>query len=344
MKAVLLHGAKDVRLEDVPIPEISSGEILVKMVACGICGTDIEKFLGHCVTPPILGHEAVGVIAKVGEKVNGFQEGDRVFAHHHVPDYTCHFCRKGSFTMCNNFLNTNLDPCGFAEFYRVPEQNVRLGAVLKLPENVTYKEGVLIEPTACCLRGIQKFGIDPTDDVIVIGAGPVGLIHISLLKAIGVRFIIASDLIDWRLKKALSFGANYVLNPKEDAFVEHIFELTDGIGADVVIISTGSVKALQQGLELVRKGGTVGLFGMPPQRESLIYNANKLFIRETTIIPSYSTSELETNMALRMISTKRINLSDLITHQFKLKNINKAINITTQKRKVLKVLVRNDSK
>jgi len=141
------------------------------MVACGVCGTDVEKLYGNWVTPPILGHEVVGEIVKVGEEAQCFETGDRVFVHHHVPDQICHHCRKGDFTMCDNFPRTNLYPCGFAEYFRVPEPNVRLGAVLKLPEEVSYEEGVLIEPFACCIRGLIKCGVDPGDSVLVIGAG-----------------------------------------------------------------------------------------------------------------------------------------------------------------------------
>ena len=341
MKAAILRGRNDVRLEELPVPKIGHGEILVKMVACGVCGTDIEKLQGHWITPPVLGHEAVGEIVEKGEEVQGLKIGDRVFAHHHVPDYTCHYCRKGDFTMCDSFPQTNLDPCGFAEYFRVPEPNVRLGAVLKLPEEISYEEGVLIEPVACCIRGLMKCRIDPGDSVLVIGAGPIGLMHINLLKVFGAGTIMASDLIDCRLQRALKLGANHIANPQRDDLASYVQEWTGGIGADLVVVAVGSAKAIRQGMDLVRKGGTVCVFGMPSPKDMLTYDASQIFIREISINPSYSTSELETNMALKLILAKRINTNQLITHRFKLEHIEGALECAAQKKESLKVIVQS---
>jgi len=339
MKAAILRGPDDVRLEETLVPQIGRGEILVRMVACGVCGTDTEKLRGQWVTPPVLGHEVVGQIAQVGEGVQGFEIGDRVFVHHHVPDYTCHYCQKGNYTMCESFPRTNLDPCGFAEYFRVPEPNVRLGAVLRLPEEVSYEEGVLIEPFGCCIRGLTKCRIDPGDSVLVIGAGPIGLMHIHLLKIFGAGTTIASDLIDWRLQTALKFGANYIVNPQRDDPAKRVQEWTGGIGPDLVVVAVGNAKAIQQGMDLVRKGGTVCIFGIPSPKDMLLYDASRLFIREISIIPSYSTSELETNMALKLILAKKINAIQFITHRFNLEQIKEALQFTAEKKDSIKVIV-----
>jgi L-iditol 2-dehydrogenase len=341
MKAAVVLGPANVSLKELPIPKIGCGEILVKMVACGICGTDIEKLQSQWVTPPILGHEVVGEIAKVGKDVKNFKVGDRVFVHHHVPDYTCYYCKRGDFTMCDSFQSTNLDPCGFAEYFRVPEPNVRLGAVLKLPEKISYEEGVLIEPIACCIRGLMKCKISSDDKVLVIGAGPIGLMHIHLLKVFGAGMVIASDLINWRLEMAVKFGASHVVNPNHEDFLKCVQGLTGGkIGPDIVIVTVGSSKAIQQGMDVVRKGGKVCIFGVSPPKDMFTYDVNKMLTREISIIPSYSTSELETNMALKMMLEKQIEAAKFITHHFKLEQIKEALDCTAEKKDSLKVIVK----
>jgi len=339
MKAAILRGPNDVRLEELSVPKPGQGEILVKMVACGVCGTDIEKLQGHSITPPVLGHEVVGEIAEVGGGVHKYAVGDRVFAHHHVPDYTCRYCRKGAYTMCDSFPKTNLDPCGFAEYFRVPEPNVRLGAVLRLPEGISWEDGVMIEPLGCCIRGLMKCRIDPGDSALVIGAGPIGLMHTHLLKAFGAGTVITSDLIDSRLQTALTLGADHIVNPQRDDLSKRVGEWTEGTGVDLAVIAVGSAKLIGQGIDLVRKGGTVCVFGMPRPNDVLSYNASQIFIREVSIVPSYSTSELETNTALRLMLSNRINVSQLITHRFKLGQIREALECAEGRRESLKVVV-----
>ncbi|MBM4401440.1 MAG: zinc-binding dehydrogenase [Crenarchaeota archaeon] len=214
-----------------------------------------------------------------------------------------------------------------------------MGAVLRLPEGISYEEGVLIEPFACCIRGLMKCRVNPGDRVLVIGAGPVGLMHVHLLKTFGAGTVIASDLINSRLQTALKLGANYVANPKRDDLPRYVQDLTDGVGPDLVVVAVGSSKAIQQGMDIVRKGGTVCVFGMPPPGDMLTYDASKIFIREISIVPSYSTSELETNMALKLMSAKRIEATQLITHRFKLEQIKDALNYASEKKDSLKIIV-----
>ncbi|MEM2961888.1 MAG: zinc-dependent dehydrogenase, partial [Candidatus Bathyarchaeia archaeon] len=325
MKAAVLHGPHDVRVDEVPVPEVSSGEILVRMKACGVCGTDVEKMHGKFITPPRLGHEVTGEVVEVGDKVEDVQVGDRVFVHHHVPCYKCHYCRHGDYTMCKEFPETNLDPCGFAEYFRVPEVNVARGAVLKLPSSIDFEKGTLIEPTACCIRGLSRSRLNVGDDALVIGAGPIGLTMVSLLRFYGAHTIIVSEVLDFRLRAAEEFGADYVVNPTLEDLKGKVLEATEGRGADLVITAFGGSKAIVQGLECVRKGGQILLFGAPPRGEILSYDVSKIFINEIRIIPSYSTTEIETAIAAKLLDKYLKSMEKLITHRFPLGETPQAI-------------------
>jgi len=339
MKAAVIREANDVRVESVPIPKIGRKEILVKMMACGVCGTDIEKMRGEFITPPVLGHEAAGEIFAVGADVADFKVGERVLVHHHVPCHICHYCRHGSHTMCEEFQRSNIDPCGFAEYFRVPEANVDRGAVLRLPNSVPFEEATLVEPTACCIRGIMKSGIQIADDVLVIGAGPIGLIQIQLLKLFGASRVFSTDVLGFRLQAAERFGADETINPRQEGMVESIKAMTEGRGVDVVIVATGATEAILQALRSVRKGGTVNLFGAPHRGTSLSYDVSEIFIREISIIPSYSATELETNIALKLLVSGRIDLRGLVTHRFRLDRVTDAVKYAAGGKDCLKVIV-----
>ena len=198
---------------------------------------------------------------------------------------------------------------------------------------------MLIEPLGCCIRGLMKCRIDPGDSALVIGAGPVGLMHVHLLKAFGAGTVIASDLIDSRLQMAVKLGADHVVNPQRDNISERIKELTEGKGVDLVVVAVGSAGLIEQGMDLVRKGGTVCIFGMPPRGDTFSYDASQLFIREISLVPSYSTSELETNIALKLMLSRRVDVTQLITHRFKLAQIEAALEHAAQKVDSLKIVV-----
>lgn len=343
MKAAFLRGTNDVRIEDTSVPSLQDGDILVRMKACGVCGTDVEKMRGHHVTPPILGHEVAGEVAQVASRVRGFAVGDRVFAHHHVPCYTCHYCRHGDYTMCPHFLRYNLDPCGFAEYFRVPAWIVSKGGVIKLPEAMSYEEAAFIEPLASCLRSIDKCDLAAGDDVLVIGTGPVGLLHIKLLPLFKVGRIFASDINDFRLTLAKKAGAAFVFNPLKQDLAKEVRDVTEGRGVDVAIVATGSPTALASAPTLVRNGGTVNLFGAPPRGATVTYDASQLFVREISLVPSYSTSELETHMALKLLAAKKIEVLSLITHRFPLESTPAALQCAAERQDCMKVMVHPSS-
>jgi len=314
LRAALVDAQGGLQLADLEVPRIGEREILVKMRACGVCGTDLEKLHGMRVTPPVLGHEVAGDIELVGSAVEGYSAGDRVVVHHHVSCRTCFYCIHGDETMCADFPRSNLDPCGFAEYFRVPEVNVARGAVFGLPPSISYREATFAEPTGCCIRGLNRLGVQPGDDVLVVGAGPVGLTHIRLLRALGAHLIFATDVVDSRIGWAKRFGADEAFNADEEDSLRAIKGATEGRGVDCAVVASGSVRAIQSSLPFVRKGGKILIFGMPPQGALLSCDASEIFIRQISLIPSYSTTEYEMKTALDMMANGKMHLSEMITH------------------------------
>lgn len=339
MKAALVDSQGRLRLADVDVPRIGRGELLVKMKVCGICGTDLEKLHGVRVTPPVLGHEVAGDIEEVGADVEGYSRGDRVTVHHHVPCLTCYYCLRGDHTLCQEFPKSNLDPCGFADYFRVPETNVSKGAVFRLPDAMSYEEAALAEPTGCCARGLDRLGIQKEDSTLIIGAGPAGLTFVQLLRALGAGLILVTDLIESRVGCAQKFGAHHTFNAADTNLHGQVLDATEGRGVDNVIVASGNVKAIEASFLLVRKGGKILLFGIPPERSIFNCDASSVFIREIKLIPSYSTTENEIRRALEMMGTGRIRLTDMITHRFCLSDIADAFRTAEDAQSSLKVMV-----
>jgi len=336
MKAVLMENGRVV-IKDVPVPKLQPGDVLVKMKACGICGTDIEKIHGqYTASMPVLGHEPSGIIEE--STVEWLKEGMRVFAHHHVPDYTCYYCTHGSPTMCPMYRRTNLDPGGFAEYFRVPAHNVRNGGVLILPDHVTFEEGAFVEPLATVVRAQRRAGIRRGDHVLVVGTGPMGMLHIMLAKAKGAGEVIVSEPSEFRLNFSLKVGADHALNPKKDNVPEEVRKLTEGRGVDVAIVASGAPQAILTALHSVRKGGTVLLFGVPYKGTVLDYDVSELLNNEISIIPSNAAVEEDTREALQLIAEGKINVSELVTHRFGIDEFLEAVKVA-ESGEAIKVLI-----
>ncbi|MDW8034794.1 MAG: alcohol dehydrogenase catalytic domain-containing protein [Nitrososphaerota archaeon] len=329
-----------VEIRDVEIPIIHEGEILVKMRACGIDGTDLEKAYGKPITPPMLGHEVVGEV--VESKSPEYEVGDKVFVHHHVFCGKCYYCLRNSYTMCPLFLKSTIDPCGLAEYFRVPKINVDRGAVLKLPSKVSWEEAAFIEPAACVLRALRRVKFRAGDTVSLLGVGPTGSLFIKLLKHFGAGLISVADLSDFRLNIAKKIGADIIVNPTHTDFVEICKRATDGVGVDIGILGTPTAKPIQLLLQTVRKGGRICVFGAPERGEKVELDFSMLFINEISIITSYSTSEVETNIILKFMREQKIFFNDLITHKFKLSHAEKAFETARDTQKSLKVIIEND--
>jgi L-iditol 2-dehydrogenase len=340
MKVATYHGRDNIQIEEKPEPEIGEDEVLVKMKACGVCGSDLMDWYLKSRAPTVLGHEPAGVIAKKGRKVKEFSVGDRIFVHHHVACLTCHYCLRGDYTLCEQFHKTNLDPGGFAEYFRVPAPNLQIDT-LKIPETMLFEEATFIEPIGCCLRALKKCNIQASDSVAIIGVGAIGIIHVALSKIFGASKIFASDVIGYRLNAAKRFGANVAANPEKEDFASVVKAETDGRGADIVVVTAPSLEAYKTGLKACRKGGKLSVFAPVEVGKHLQVSPKDLFFSEIQIIPSYSTSHLETRTALELIRNGIIPVKDLITHRFKLSETAKAFRTTRESKDSLKVIVFN---
>jgi len=341
MKVATYYALDDIRIENQPKPRIGPDEVLVEMRACGVCGSDLMDWYLRSRAPLVLGHEPAGVIVEAGKNVKGFQVDDRVFVHHHVACLSCHYCARGDYTMCQQFAQTHIEPGGFAEYFRVPSPNLQIDT-LKLPRNLSYEEATLIEPVGCCIRAQNKCKIQAGDTVAVIGAGPSGIIHAMLAKINGASKTIVSDTVEYRLKAANRFGADLTVNPQKDKLTEEVKEVTEGRGADVVIVTAPNLKALESGIQVCRRGGTLCLFAPTQPEVQARLSPHRLFFFEITIVPSYSTSHVETRSALKLISSGKIKAKELITHRFPLNQTAEAFRIAAQSKECLKVIVINE--
>ena len=341
MKAAVYYSLNNVIIQDVPIPKIGVNEILVEMRACGICGSDLMEWYLKTRAPLVLGHEPAGVVAKVGSKADGFEEGDRVFAHHHVACLNCYYCRHGAFTLCEKFATTRLEPGGFAEYFKVPMPNL-CADTLKIPQELSFEEATLIEPVGCCLRALSKCRVQPADSVVVVGAGASGIIFTMLLKTLSASQVIVTDFVDYRLKAARVAGADLTVNLEQEVLSDSVKKATDGRGADLVIVTAPNTSAYLAGVELCRKGGTLCAFAPTAPREFMRLSLNKLFFSEIKLVPSYSTSHIETRTALRLIQTRKMDAKKLITHRFPLGKVAEAFQTVVKSKECVKVVVLNE--
>ncbi|HHF98036.1 MAG TPA: alcohol dehydrogenase [Candidatus Aerophobetes bacterium] len=338
MKVAEYHGFNDIRIADYPVPEIGKGEILIKTKVCGVCGSDLLEWYRKQKKTPFFGHEVSGVVEKVGEEVKNVKVGDRVFVNHHVPCFTCHWCRRGSYTMCPVYRRTDFYPGGFAEYIKVPEINVRNG-VIKLSSDVSFKDASLIEPIACCLRGLKKAGIKVGDTVLIIGAGFTGLSHLQLAKMMGAGLVGVCDFFDFKLEKAKLLGADFVINPSKENVKEKLYSVNEGRGADIVVVTPSSVKAIQDAIEYLDKGSTLYLFGPTSPEDYISILPYRFFFSEISLITSYSSSPIEDNAVYRLIKEKKINTEELITHRFLFDEIAEAVRVARRAEDSLKVIV-----
>jgi len=337
VKVSRYYSRQDIRLEEMPVPEIGPGELLVQVKACGLCGSDLMAWYADEKAPTVLGHEPTGVVVEVGAGVEQFAVGDRVFVHHHVPCFTCHYCVRGFHSQCATFKATHIDPGGFAEVIRVPALNVERD-VLKLPDEMSFEEGTLIEPVATCVRGVARAGLQKGDTVAVLGAGVSGLILLQLARLWGAGLVVVTDFVDFRLEMARRLGADHALHAAEDV-AARLKALNEGRGADVVLVAVGSSRAMEEGLALAEKGGTVLFFAPTPPGVMLPISPYRLMFEEVTITGSYSCTPQETRLSLKLIQMGRINVQDLITHRFDLSGVGEAIELAAKAGESLKIII-----
>jgi len=338
MRAGVYYNNKDVRVEEKPIPEIGDNDVLIKVKACGICGSDIMEWYRIKKAPLVLGHELTGEIVKAGANVSHLKEGDRVFAIHHVPCDKCDECIKGHPSACKDFQGiNNFEPGGFSEYLKVTGKSVQTG-VMKIPDEISFEEGTFIEPVGTVLRGQRAADIKPGESVLVIGCGLSGLLHIKTAKALGAGLIMGCDVEETRLESAKKFGAGSVFKPGSN-LPEMIAEKNGGRLADKVIVCAGAVSAIESALSCVERGGLVLIFAVPKPGETVSVDFNPHWRNDISIKTSYGSTPLDHIQAIELLKNKRIEVNDMITHRMPLSDIQKGFAAACDPKSCLKVLI-----
>jgi L-iditol 2-dehydrogenase len=331
MEAAVYRGLNDVHLEEVPVPEIGTGEILVRVHTCGICGTDLKKIAtGSHSAPRIFGHETSGVVAKVGEGVQKFSIGDRVVVFHHIPCGECFYCRHKTFAQCATYKKVGCTAGfeasggGFAEYVRVMDWIVEKGTV-RIPDGVSFEQACFLEPVNTCIKGIETLRLQAGETVLVMGQGPIGLILATLAKRAGAR-VITSDLHAARLTMASSFGLNLTIDASKTDAVQTVRGMTEGRGADAVILAVGGNALVRPAMDAARPGGRVLLFAQTVHGEATIDPA-AVCVDEKALLGSYSASVELQEESVRFVMNHEMDLERLISHRFPLQNSVEALKL-----------------
>ena len=331
MKAGVYYGTKDIRLEEVPMPQINDREVLIKCKAAAICGTDLRIYnYGHSKIPAgtkvILGHELAGDVVEVGDKITGMKKGMRVFVAPNIGCGKCYQCLQGSYHLCPDYsaIGLPLDG-GFAEYVKIPERAVEQGAILEIPESLLYEEAAISEPMACVYNGFKRCPVEPGDIVLIFGAGPIGIMHIMMTKLAGASKIIVSEISDERLEKAESFGADVLINSQSQDLEKKVSEETDGKGANLIITACPSPETQKLALQLASLHGKINFFGgLPKGKDEINLNTNLIHYKELIITGSHGSNTYHCKMALDLQASGKINLKPLITNKFPLSQIKQA--------------------
>jgi len=351
MQAAVYRGEGRVEVETVGVPTLGRGEVLVKVGACGVCGTDLKKIHYGLVPPPrIFGHETAGTLVALGPEVTGWRVGDRVAVNHHVPCLSsdCFFCRRRAFSQCPVYKKTGttagFEPAGggFAEYVRVMDWCVERGMV-RLPEHVTFEEASFIEPLNTCLKGVRMADVKEGDTVLVIGQGPIGLLFTQLARLAGAH-VVATDLHDYRLEVARELGAQVALKPKPEEVRSAVRTLSEGRGADLAIVAVPSTVVVADAFAVLRPAGRVLLFAQTRLDDPLTVDAGAICMQEKALLGSYSSDITLQDEAAELIFSRRIRVAPLITHRFPLNSIADALEIASHPRdKSLKILVTSEA-
>ncbi len=340
MKTASIKEPSIISVDETEKPTLNSGDILVQMQACGICGSDLEKVFGQYGRPSMqLGHEPAGIILDVGSDVSEFKKGDRVFTHHHVPCYDCHLCNHDNETMCPKYSETNLVPCGLSEQYVVPAWNVSHGGVLKISDSLSFEEAAMIEPLACCVRAWRKYPYQEGNSIAIFGVGPTGMMHVMLAHAKKFSKIICFDVNDFRLDFAKKFNVTESISFMDENRKQKILDHTDNRGVDVAIVATSSMGALEDAIDMVRKGGAVMMFGVPSKGARLDLDMSKIYSKGVTLVTSYAASDKDTKEALKLIESSQINVKELITHTYPIADSQKAFNHARSGNDAMKIII-----
>lgn len=338
MQAAVYYNNSDIRIEERAIPKVGPGDMLVKTVACGLCGGEAMEWYHAPRAPKVMGHEPAGIVIEVGKDVTKFKEGDRVFVNHHVGRIQSHLSLRGHFTRDPFYNKTELHPGAMCEYFLAPAINLETDTHI-IPDHVSFEAATVMEPWGCVVGGLKVCGIQPGDTVAVVGNGFMGMGFIHMAALFGAGKIIALDFSDWRLAKAKELGADITINPKNEDAVEKLFDLTNGYGADTVIVTVPNTKAWEQAYALVGTGGTLHFGAPPPGDQNWTINPEKLYFSEVTFTSKYSADHHDTYQVLRWLDSGRIEPGLAITHRFPLDGIGKAFKLLVTADKSLKSII-----
>ena len=340
MKAAMLHGVKDLRVEDVDVPGVGIGEVLVKIKAATTCGTDVKIYQRGYVEkiiklPTIFGHEWAGEVVEVGEDLDWPKKGMRVRAGNSAPCLHCNMCQKGKYNLCENMIWLW---GAYAEYIKIPARTVLVN-MQEIPSHVSFEEAAITEPLACVLHGVEEANVKLGDTVAIIGAGPIGLLHLLTVKKMGAEKVVVIDLVDERLSVAKELGADETINAGKENAVEKVQQLTGGYGADIVIEAIGSPVTWEQALRLARKGGTVLEFGGCPPGTEIKLNTEMLHYGELTVLGAFHTTPLHFRKALNLISSRTVDVRPLVTKRMRLEDIKQAFEILSTSKNEIKIAI-----
>ena len=337
MRVAMYYNNRDVRLEELPVPKIGPGELLLRTRASGVCGSDLMEWYRVKKAPLVLGHEITAEVVKLGAGVDAFKVGDRVFSTHHVPCGKCRYCLAGHQSVCDLLRTTHFEPGGFAEYIRVPKINVELGT-LRIPDSMTFDEGSFIEPLACVVRAQRFAKLAAGQTVLVIGSGISGLLHIQLAKARGAARVIATDISDYRLNAAKQFGADATIHGADDV-PARLKEFNDGRLADLVIVCTGAMPAIQQATKSIDRGGTLLFFAPTAAGVDAPIPLFDFWRDEITVVTSYAGSGDDLKESLELIHNRKVRVADMVTHRLPLAETGVGFQLTASGLDSIKVII-----
>ncbi len=339
MKVAMYYRNDDVRIEEMPVPKIGPGELLVKVTASGICGSDVMEWYRIKKAPRVLGHEVAAEIVEVGEGVQGFHVGQRVVVTHHVPCNNCLYCQRGQHTLCDTLHSTTFDPGGFAEYLRVPAINVEKGGVVPIPDEVSNDAATFTEPLGCAVRGMREIGFQPARTVLVLGSGLAGMLNIKLAKALGAGRIIATDINDFRLDMAKKAGAEVVINAAKEDVVARVWKANGGRGADYVIVCAAAPPVFRQALDAADRGATILLFAILKPGVEVPFHVYDFWHRGLTLKGTYAAAPRDLNEAMELLRTRRVEVEDMITHRLPLEQAQEGFRLVAAAKDSMKVIL-----
>jgi L-iditol 2-dehydrogenase len=337
MRTAVYYSNADIRIEERPLPEIGPGELLMRIEASGICGSDTMEWYRVPKAPTILGHEVAGVVEAVGAGVSAFAVGNRIVTTHHVPCNTCRYCQTDRHSVCDTLRTTSFDPGGFCEFVRLPAINVEHGTFI-LPDNVTFEQATFVEPLACIIRGQRMANVQQGDTVVVLGSGISGILMIQLARARGAGLILATDVSKPKREAARRFGADVALDARENV-LDALLEATAGRLAERVIVCTGAPSAFEQSLPLVDRGGSILFFAPLLPGEILPLPVNDMWRQGVSIVHSYAGPPAEMKEGLELIAAHKIDVGSMVTHRLGLADTGRGFQLMDTATDALKVMI-----